>query len=1286
MKLAEWGDFSQESLKKILENRQGLKLKTDGLTEAEIKRLLLAVGNKLLSFRKSNSQLLSEQNSYYMNLLLLESHLKGLLTENPVELSTQLAKVHNLLKSKGYETAEAGAEEGKRIFKFVSSENPNKTIEIIYDREWPDSVGVKTANWSGEMTIPELFQTIASLTGPEGDEWNSMDEAAGDRNKYVDWDNMPTRELADWADELDPKKYAELAEYEMSDELFREELIKIISHHLGTDSRWSFGDVTSFNNESINENTDLENMAIEDLANFADRLNPHAYAKLVQQHLGDEQFKQALINIIKGVYSKARMTFGEGKISELKVPSKWTKMKHKFAYGSDPRGTVARVKGDVKSMGGGELSRLHTSYQNEPKGGVKGRQRGSPQDIQKRAIDKEFKKRNKPFIHQESEELDEAKNIIGHAWFVDYHGIPGYLNKRIFIEVNPEDYGWFYGGRPGGMEYLAIEAHNKPSNVEIKKYLLRPEVEKDLIDHGFSTETNESAGQVMDEGDIDIIKMYEALLLKGLDAPDAARKTAQHFGIANIDYIDQIYDEWLNEGSAELDEKLSKDQPASAWIHDFVHSKNPKFKGKSEAERRKMALGAYYGAQRESVEESLLSDPYTHPDVEHIAKKEKDKEEAKKKPFNYDEWKKSGKKPRVQKHLLIKKEGVETSEVPQANQLITHGNPELFDKVWNLINEYPGRPNTFQGSKRAAEEVGVEMTFNRSGMLAGFKVVDPSKLSMALQKVELQKRMDKNLADYQAGNVRANWRKESIGESDNSELSRLKKYKKRLQDMSSKYKDWNTTGHYDSKLKDIREKLKKTTADIQKLSSKKESIGENKNTDLHSRILATLPQGSRIRSYILKNPNGSVQVEGAVGKVVNARGSYPDCHAYVKYTREDGRNFSRRLKPGLLEMKDNISEKAVSQKQQKFMGMVYAAKKGAKPASPAVAKVAKGMSKKEAHKFAATKHKGLPKKVGESMSTITEKKPSAGMSKKAKSSLVKKAKAGGDIGKPGKHFKDVEKSAAERYGSEEKGKKVAAAAMWKAAAKKESLDRGDYLKLMRVMQLAEEYDSVPARYLKGIKGLEGLLKEYKSRIDKLIAMNKDHVGLKEEKSNCNKLLRGLDLAKREKLVDSVYLESIGKMNFFIEQVQRSRKILSEGEVEQAQAVLASKDLVDRLQDMLKEVGGMLNEELPPLVDSIRDQIGDAQASQFSSEISGALNQLIDVVRTTREQVDTATRKLAGDEVEGDMDVGGEEPSDMDVKDLAKAAKPVEPEGDEEDGFSGIDAAAGGTNELGRERR
>jgi hypothetical protein len=60
---------------------------------------------------------------------------------------------------------------------------------------------------------------------------------------------------------------------------------------------------------------------------------------------------------------------------------------------------------------------------------------------------------------------------------------------------------------------------------------------------------------------------------------------------------------------------------------------------------------------------------------------------------------------------------------------------------------------------------------------------------------------------------------------------------------------------------------------------------------------------------------------------------------------------------------EDLDEKAVSKKQQRFMGMVHAAQKGEKPASKEVAKVAKDMGKKDAKDFASTKHKGLPEKV-----------------------------------------------------------------------------------------------------------------------------------------------------------------------------------------------------------------------------------------------------------------------------------------------------------------------------------
>jgi len=67
-----------------------------------------------------------------------------------------------------------------------------------------------------------------------------------------------------------------------------------------------------------------------------------------------------------------------------------------------------------------------------------------------------------------------------------------------------------------------------------------------------------------------------------------------------------------------------------------------------------------------------------------------------------------------------------------------------------------------------------------------------------------------------------------------------------------------------------------------------------------------------------------------------------------------------------LRLAQQLEEKAKSKAQQKFMGMVYATKKGEKAASPEVAKAAKGMSKSAAKDYASTKHKGKPEHVGES--------------------------------------------------------------------------------------------------------------------------------------------------------------------------------------------------------------------------------------------------------------------------------------------------------------------------------
>ena len=108
----------------------------------------------------------------------------------------------------------------------------------------------------------------------------------------------------------------------------------------------------------------------------------------------------------------------------------------------------------------------------------------------------------------------------------------------------------------------------------------------------------------------------------------------------------------------------------------------------------------------------------------------------------------------------------------------------------------------------------------------------------------------------------------------------------------------------------------------------------------------------------------------------------------------------------------------------------------------------KGESEKgESGKDEGGKHKEgkHPKGKEEKGEKVTEKegKETEKEMKEGVSYSAKKARAGKDIGKPGKMFGKIAKEAGERYGSEERGKKVAGAALAKLRA--EETDLFDYI-------------------------------------------------------------------------------------------------------------------------------------------------------------------------------------------------------------------------------------------------
>jgi hypothetical protein len=90
-----------------------------------------------------------------------------------------------------------------------------------------------------------------------------------------------------------------------------------------------------------------------------------------------------------------------------------------------------------------------------------------------------------------------------------------------------------------------------------------------------------------------------------------------------------------------------------------------------------------------------------------------------------------------------------------------------------------------------------------------------------------------------------------------------------------------------------------------------------------------------------------------------------------------------------------------------------------------------------------------------------------------------------------------------------------------------------------------------------------------------------------------------------------------------------RQRIAESEVQQAQVVLASQDMVDQVQKMLEQVSAMQFKDLPALVDQVKNQVGVDQAMQFNTDASAALTGMIQNLQSSKGQLEQALGVVTG---------------------------------------------------------
>jgi len=214
---------------------------------------------------------------------------------------------------------------------------------------------------------------------------------------------------------------------------------------------------------------------------------------------------------------------------------------------------------------------------------------------------------------------------------------------------------------------------------------------------------------------------------------------------------------------------------------------------------------------------------------------------------------------------------------------------------------------------------------------------------------------------------------------------------------------------------------------------------------------------------------------------------------------------------------------------------------------------------------------------------------------------------------------------------------------------------------------------------------ESLAKKFGQKI------NLSKFTLEQLQDSRNKLRTQLSQVETTESYDSVKSESYTKNKMFLDvlnaeiaerqEIQDTieESVVTEGAEDQAELVMAAKDMVDRITGWLEDTAEMQTESMLELADAIRDEMGQEQSDAFVGQVKPALEQLYTTMEGTRDALTGGVGILTGEgapvdtmgaeddlEAEPEMEptIDGEEEMDMEPEDDFGAAEPATG-GDEE---------------------
>jgi hypothetical protein len=154
-------------------------------------------------------------------------------------------------------------------------------------------------------------------------------------------------------------------------------------------------------------------------------------------------------------------------------------------------------------------------------------------------------------------------------------------------------------------------------------------------------------------------------------------------------------------------------------------------------------------------------------------------------------------------------------------------------------------------------------------------------------------------------------------------------------------------------------------------------------------------------------------------------------------------------------------------------------------------------------------------------------------------------------------------------------------------------------------------------------------------------------------------------------------------------IDEAVKTVREGKEDEAEIVMAAKDMVDRITGWMEDTAEMQTESMLELADAIRAELGSERAESFTASIKPALEELYGVMETTRATLTSGVGMLTGET--DDMDMMGADDMDTSMEPTVDMDLEADPEADmdinvDDDDFGAAGAAAGGEDLGGREKR